>query len=249
MPVVDGLCDEFSNSRYLPAFFELEISRDRDDLPTPAVFKDKNGEDIFVYGSIDRVDTYKSDSGELYVRVVDYKTGQKVFSPSDIDEGKNLQMFLYLKSVVDTENKKFLTSLGVENGKRPIPAGVIYVKTEIGDVRIDEPTEAAATNEIMKAQSRLGMLLDDPESLSAMNVKYMPVKFKNDGTPDKRSADKLYTAEGWETLCQKLSNTVTSIAEKMKRGEISAVSVIDQAKETPCEYCKFKAFCRNVKIQ
>ncbi len=248
MPVVDGICDEFADSKFTPRFFELSISKDCDNLPEPAVFQSPEGGEIFVYGSIDRVDTYKSENGDLYVRVVDYKTGQKIFSPKDIAEGKNLQMFLYLKSVVDTNNKQFLSTLGVEDGRHPIPAGVIYVKTEIGDVRIDKPSADDARSEILKAQSRLGMLLDDSDSLAAMNMKYIPVKFKKDGTPDKRSQDKLYSIDEWDNLCNTLSESVTQIAEKMKRGEIPAASVIDSAKETPCEYCKFKAFCRNIRI-
>ena len=92
------------------------------------------------------------------------------------------------------------------------------------------------------------MILDDPESISAMNVKYIPVKFKTNGEVDKRYEDKLYSYSEWENISDTIEKSVLSVADKMKRGEIPATSIIDGAKETPCEYCKFKAFCRNMKI-
>lgn len=248
MPVVDGICEEFRECDFTPRFFELNITKDKPDLPEPCEFKSADGATVYVYGSIDRVDTYTSKEGEVFVRVVDYKTGKKVFSPDDIDEGVNLQMFLYLKSVVDTKNREFLARLGVKEGDSPVPAGVIYLKTEIGDVRIDTPSESDARAEIMKAQSRQGMVLSEPEVIRAMNVKYLPIKFTKSGAIDSRTAKKAYTREGWNSLSEKLGEVVGGIAGRMRSGEIYAKSIIDTKKNTPCEYCKFKAFCRKVKI-
>jgi len=78
LPVVDGLCEEFSSSLFEPRFFELSINKKDPDSPEPIVFKPEGEGEVFVYGIIDRVDTYKSGK-DVYVRVVDYKTGQKTF--------------------------------------------------------------------------------------------------------------------------------------------------------------------------
>lgn len=246
MPVVRGLCDEFRESDFVPRYFELKIGgrgRAKDDgLPEPCEFIGKDGERVFVYGTIDRVDTFRHGD-ELYVRVVDYKTGQKVFSPSDIERGENLQMFLYLKSIVDTKNKKFLDGLGTTDGKAPIPAGVIYVKAEIGDVRISHPDAEASEAELMKAQGRQGMMLNEPEVINATGTKYAPVKFTKSGAPDKRYADKLYTRADWCTLCERMSEVVTDVAGRMKSGDIGT----HKADEDSCKYCKFKPFCRSAK--
>ena len=245
--MVDGLCDEFKGSSFVPRFFELKIDRNDENLPEPAAFVGEDGERVYVYGSIDRVDTYKSGD-DVFVRVVDYKTGTKIFSPADIDDGKNLQMFLYLKSIVDTKKEGFLKEVGVENGGRLIPAGVIYVKAEIGDVKIDRPSEADALEEVKKSQKRLGMLLDDPESISAMNASYIPVKFKKDGEPDANSKSRLYSYEGWETLCDKMNGVIGGVSKRMRGGDIQATPMVRSYGKTPCEYCKFKPICRNAKI-
>ncbi len=247
LPVVDGLCDEFKDCSYIPRFFELKIEKNSEALPEPAAFVGEDGSRVYVYGSIDRVDTYEKD-GDVYVRVVDYKTGKKDFSPSDIDSGKNLQMFLYLKSVIDTKKPSFLKEIGVEDGGKLIPAGVIYVKTEIGDLKIDRPSESEAIEKAKAAQGRQGMILDDPDSISAMNARYVPVKFKKDGTPDARTRDRLYSYDEWESLCDKMSGVIGEVSKRMRGGDIQATPMVKPRGETPCEYCKFKPICRNAKI-
>lgn len=240
MPVVDGLCDELKNCAFVPRFFELKIGSSDENLPRPATFKDKDGKSIFVYGSIDRVDTFKSGD-DVYVRVIDYKTGNKTFSPSDLDEGRNLQMFLYLKAIVETENEGFKENIGVTNDGRILPGGVIYVKTDMSDVVIPHADEEKSRIAVKKKQERRGMLLDDDLSLGAMNKDFIPVKFKKDGTPDARSAKYLYSYDGWGELDEKITGKVCEVAEGMKSGNISTTKQKDNG---PCDYCKFKPICR-----
>jgi hypothetical protein len=71
-----------------------------------------------------------------------------------MSEGSNLQMFLYLKALVETDNPKFRESLGVGEGGRLIPAGVIYVKTSVRDVKIDTPDDSVAAEAVKSAISR-----------------------------------------------------------------------------------------------
>ena len=247
MPVINGLCDEFRGSQFVPRYFELKIKRGAEATPEPIEFKSADGESIFIGGSIDRVDTF-TDGEDVYVRVVDYKTGKKEFSPSDIDNGQNLQMFLYLKAIVDTKNRKFLDELGVKNGHSPIPAGVIYVKTEVGDVRVDTPVTEIAEKAVADAQTRNGMILGEDAVYAASNSKYLPVRLKTDGTPYATSADKVYTRDGWKGLCLKLKDVVESIANRMKSGDVSAKPLVEKGHKSPCEYCEFRPVCRNPKI-
>lgn len=240
MPIVDGLCDELRGCAFTPRYFELRIGREDENLPRPATFKDKYGKNIYVYGSIDRVDTF-SCGDDVYVRVIDYKTGHKTFSPSDIDEGKNLQMFLYLKAIVETDNEKFKENIGVRGDGRILPAGVIYVKTDMSDVVIPHADEQSARTAIMKKQERRGMLLDDTASLDAMNKEFIPIKFKKDGSPDARSEKYLYSYEGWGELDRKISEKVCEVAENMRGGDISTTA---QKNNPPCDFCSFKPICR-----
>ena len=128
-PIVDGLCDEFANCRFTPVQCELRIDGYRKDTPNSIVYDTDDGDHrVIIGGYIDRLDTLKVGN-DVYARVIDYKTGIKQFSLDDVKKGENLQMLLYLKSVVETENPEFKEKLGVGEGGKVIPAGIVYVKT------------------------------------------------------------------------------------------------------------------------
>jgi len=200
-----------------------------------------------IKGSVDRVDTYKF-GGDVYVRVADYKTGQKAFKPKDLEKGKNLQMFLYLAAVIDTKNNALRHDIGVTENGRLIPAGVIYVKSDLTDVKISHSSAEDEIRAVKADQKRQGMLLDDSVSISAMNTDFLPIKIKNDGSYYKGSEDFLYSEEGWKTLRSTVEDSVKRVSKKMRSGNISAEPMIEN-RTSPCAYCKFKSFCRNAKFQ
>ncbi len=246
-PVVDNLCDEFATSGFKPRFFELAIKRDAPGCPEPLTAKSEGGRDIFVYGYIDRVDTYEQ-GGDVYVRVVDYKTGAKAFSPEDIGEGKNLQMFLYLKSILDSKKADFRERLGATGGK-VIPAGVIYVKTAINDTKIDYPDDELAEAAVIAAQKREGMVLDDERSLSAMGLKYTPVY--DSKKPDEIAQAKrkfLFTEESFDKMMSDAMSVVGAVADGIADGNIKATPRA-QDKHTHCDCCEFKPLCRAAVIK
>ena len=241
-PVIDGLCDEFSDCEFTPLFFELKIKNDRPGLPSPTEIKLEDGTRAEIGGTIDRVDTLNKD-GDVYVRVVDYKTGYKDFSPEDLDNGENLQMFLYLKALTETRSKEFKDRLGVGEDGRILPAGVIYVKTSIGDVKVKKYDDALAEEKIKKQQGRQGMILDDEEIIRSMNTKYIPVKFK-DGLIDQRYKDMLYSLEGWEDIMAKVEGAVKDISTKIRKGGIEAHPKRHEGRGTRCDTCDYKPICR-----
>ncbi len=239
LPIVDSLKEEFENCAFTPEYFELKLEGGESGLPNPAEFRTGDGKSTYVYGSIDRTDTYKHGN-DVYVRVIDYKTGKKTFSPSDLDEGKNLQMFIYLKAIVETENESFKKELGVSEGGRIIPAGVIYVKTDMSDVSISHADGETERLAIAKNQKRRGMILNDEVSINAMNRDFLPVRFTKNGI-DQRTLQYLYDEAGWQELNEKITDTVTRVSSDMREGKISPT---DKTKSSVCESCKFKPICR-----
>lgn len=244
-PIIDNLCDEFSNCKYEPIFFELEIDGKSEDKPNPVIFNTESGKNIFITGKIDRVDAFVDDE-EIFVRVVDYKSGKKVFSPSDIENGINLQMFLYLKSIVDTDKEGFIKQIDADTGKKLSPAGVLYVKTSVDDIKAQHDTPEDIHRCAKDTRQRLGMVLDDEKSLSAMNPEYIPIKFKKNGEPDSYTKKYLYTKNGWDSINESIEASVKNICQKMFSGTIEALPLSkSNGKSDVCEYCKFKSVCRN----
>ena len=243
-PVIDSLCREFSDCKFLPTFFELKIAKNVKDSPAPVTFTREDGGHVYVYGTIDRVDTY-SAGADTYVRVIDYKTGTKQFSPKDLEEGRNLQMFLYLKSVIDTDSTDFKRVLGADENGRVLPAGVIYVHTSISDTTVKRDDTKLVEEEIAKTQKRAGMLLNDEVSLSAMNKEFLPVSLDKNGVI--KQTDRLYTEDGWETLSETIERAVLQVASGIRSGCAHATKKQGTDKKI-CGYCEYKAICRNASL-
>ena len=240
-PVVDGLCEEFAHSAFEPRFFELSLGRDENSPDAVKINTDRGA--VNIYGIIDRVDAYKKGE-DVYLRVVDYKTGQKAFSPDDLAEGTNLQMFLYLKSLVESDKKKYRESIGVGDEGKILPAGVIYVKTAVSDIRVDTPDDHIAEVSVKNAQEREGMMLDDPDVIEAMTLRYSPVyspSYPNEIRPNKKHL--LFTEESWGDIMQTVEGSVIKVADGIRDGEMPACPK-DKKGASPCEYCDFKPICR-----
>ena len=134
------MSNEFKNCDFEAKAFELSI--DKDGEVKPQALPLESGGSIQIRGSIDRVDVYDFN-GEKYVRVIDYKSGVKKFKLSDILDGLNLQMFVYLFALCDDKNAAL-------NG---VPAGVLYMHAARNILNFNSPIEAKNNLENKKESS------------------------------------------------------------------------------------------------
>lgn len=123
-------------------------------------------------------------NGRLYLRVMDYKSGKKSFSLSDIWYGLNMQLIIYLYALQQEGLDRYRARLTAELNEI-VPAGVLYVP-----VRDELPDAARDTDEeglrILrdKALRRSGLLSDDMSLLEAMehglegDGRFIPVSIK-----------------------------------------------------------------------
>lgn len=237
--MAESLCREFSHKNgFSPVFFELKIGDAGG--PKPPVLHTEDGEAVYIYGTIDRVDALRAGD-DVYLRVVDYKTGKKAFSPSDLAKGENIQMFLYLRSLTENPSSEMKRTLGIPESGHILPAGAIYMNALTEDKNQLSPPPQ--DRRISMADSRSGMLLDDPISISGMHPDFLPIKYNKDGSVSALSKKNLYTPEQWTQLMDEVGGVVESIANRMKGGDIAAHP--KQTKDTsPCKYCAYKAICR-----
>ena len=91
-------------------------------------------------------------------------------------------------------------------------------------------------------QEREGMLLDKENIIGAMNTDYIPIRFK-DGQIEEKSKKYLYSMDRWRSMMGELEEVVTNVAERIKRGEIKAISAVSERSDK-CDYCEFKPICR-----
>lgn len=210
--------------------FELNIGAD---IPGPVIVLD-DGHRAEVFGKIDRVDTY-SRNGETYVRIVDYKTGGKEFKLSDVWQGLNVQMLLYLFAVKNNG--------GALYGKNIVPAGVLYMP---GD-----PSPASDEEGAEKVFKMSGLMLNDPQILSAMEKggegTFIPASV--DPKTGRWKSGNLASLEELGKIEKKIEQLVREMASGIRAGDIRAIPAEESNGSRPCRYCYYRAVCGADRIE
>lgn len=243
--LIKNTVKEFTDSDFRPAFFELHTNG-KDGNPRPLDIPLSNGAHVILKGYIDRVDLWK-DGNEVYIRIVDYKTGSKEFSLSDVAHGLNTQMLLYLFSVCKHPGDRLRISAGIENGVSPVPAGIVYLssalpKTELKDHRATDEEILALTEEKL---SRSGILLENERILNAVSHSgskelLLGISRDKDG---KYVGKSLISAESFDTLYGQIEDTLKAIGSRIYEG-IADCEPLDYNGTDPCKYCTVKPICR-----
>ncbi len=226
---------EFSQSEFYPADFEYKLSG------KTALLTLSDGTEVFLGGSIDRIDTFKNDN-KTYIRVIDYKTGKKVLSYDDLYYGINMQMLIYIFAVTNSNmGEKYAGSL---------PVGVLYMPAR--DIEPLETRNTANDDLEEKAQNQTyrmsGIVLHDLKMIEAMEKDcgghFIPAKIKIDGTPDKYS--RLITQSEINNLRKYSDELIKETAEGIKSGIVEANPLNKTVRNgSPCTHCDYKSVCGN----
>ncbi len=243
--LVKNILKEFENSDFTPKFFELNIGKgEKGTFPFKVNLSD--GTKLKINGIVDRVDTYEKD-GDVFVRVVDYKTGTREHSLKNIKLGLDMQMLLYLFSLCKDEAVAFKRSLGISEDGKIHPAGVLYQPSYVPTMSVEnDKTPEQALSLFEKKLTRFGILLEDPEILDAMehglSGNFIPVTVKKDALSV--SKGELKTLEEFGKLMSEVTDILTKIGERLKHGEASATPLKTPAIDA-CQYCEMRVVCRN----
>lgn len=221
---------EFSASSFRPAAFEAGIGTGKVDIIEPFYIPvDDDGRRAMIYGKIDRVDMIRSGE-DAYLRIIDYKSGSDEFTGNDIAHRKNLQMPLYLLSLMKNENPLFRESIGVKG--KIIPAGFMYYR--VGDagakVSAEDVGDFSDERYIDKYIARSGVYLDEPP-ISDDAEASIPGRKKL--IPKSREEIAEYEATVGEAVRQ--------VAQGILSGDCS-LSL--NPRESYCNYCQYRAICR-----
>ncbi len=243
--LIQNLLDEFKQSAFIPRFFEMPIhTGGQDGTVAPLTIPLPDGTNAYIYGVADRVDICRRGK-DVYVRVVDYKTGSKDFSLYDISLGLNLQMLLYLFSIWKDQNGAFHRAVQCEG--EILPAGVLYCTAKPSEVTVTpDMTDDQVYTMVENTLKRKGLLIDDEEILRLMDEKlsgkYIPVTVKKNGALS--TSLTLKSLEEMGKLMNDIMTTVSRLASEMKSGFASCRPLKD-AKHDACRFCPHKPICRN----
>jgi len=219
LPVIKYIVSELSYSGFAPSDFELSIKKGEG--IEPYVVKTPNGNSVGIKGIIDRVDVKEKD-GKTYVRIVDYKTGSKVFDKNDIEYGINLQMFMYLFSIWENGHKKY--------GEQIVPNGVLYMPAKRQDVEAKGGKANEGTDKKKSDLYRMmGMVLEDENTSKQDDKRFLSASYSD--------------IDGFKTVKQKTEQLLCDMADSLRIGDLSINPLCVGNDNLACEYCDYKAVC------
>ena len=160
---------ELRQTRFYPHYLELPIQNHTAFPPLKALTED--GHSLQIEGIIDRVDTCELD-GKTCVRIIDYKSGTKSFSFGNLRYGLDMQMLIYLFSLIYNQTPLQNAKIG---GVLYMPAGGVKTNQERGSAKSKQELE-------QDAYRMSGLLIDDAERIRCMEPDgkgiYIPAKLK-----------------------------------------------------------------------
>ncbi len=243
--VCEDLYDEFAASAFTPTFCELDLQKEKGG-PGMLVFKDQDGKTVRIGGRIDRVDTYRAENGELFVRVVDYKTGTHTFSREKVKKARDLQMFLYLCAIWKTESEEFLHRLSLKKGETPLPAGIVYNTANPKTTALTYPVSKEALSARIQKEllHREGFFLAEEEVLRAMDDRLPHMAYAESAKGGYKTENKKLFGSLVEfgELLDDAERAVLDVARQMRSGR---ADIAPDRENERCADCAFRTVCRN----
>ena len=158
------------------------------------------------------------DQNKVYVKVIDYKTGNTSFDLVYLYHGLQLQLMIYLDGALRVEQKKY-------PDKEIIPAGVFYynIKDPMIQEKIDADVEAVSAG-LMKELKMNGLAQADPKHGSFR---------KNSSVADRTQ---------FAVLGRYVRTKIEKIRSSILEGD-AEVSPYELGKKNACTYCPYMTVC------
>ena len=196
-------------------------------------------EKMHLQGRIDRIDV-SEDAEHVYVKVIDYKSGNRKFDLAALYYGLQLQLVVYMNAAIELESRK-------HPDKEIVPAALLYY--HIDDPTIETPVELTQEqiNEEILAKLRMnGVVNSDPAVVERLDrfmqdkSKVIPVEKKKDGSFSARSG--VLSREELQVVSSYVDAKIRDIGREILDGKIAA-KPYEKGNEEACTYCAYKKVC------
>lgn len=226
-----ALGKQLEHGEFEPDAFEVPFELEAEDLP--------NGARMILHGKIDRIDVCEDDKN-VYVKVIDYKSGNSDFDLLKTYYGLKLQLMAYMKAAVELEEKRHV-------GKNIIPAGVLYYNIADPIVEKEDEDQESTEMRILEQLCTKGLVNIDSDvvkkfdkRLETGKSKVVPVKYdKSGGVASTRNT---ISSVQFEALGGFVNEKIKGMANDIICGDIS-INPYKDRKTTPCTYCQYGAVC------
>lgn len=237
---VDVLIDQVSGGDFRPESFETELVT----INTKEELKLQldDGSLINLTGKIDRIDLNKTEDS-IFIKIVDYKSGNKEFDFSLLKGGLQIQLLYYM----DAKRKALIK----ENpDKEILPSAVFYYHIDNPVVELSkEYTKEEIHEKFLASLKPTGLILNEKEVVEALDKKLanpgtssnlVNLSTKVDGSL--KSSGSLLSKEDMDYLLEFVEKKVKETAELMRGGDIKK-NPYRYGDKNGCDYCGYRSIC------
>lgn len=199
-------------------------------------FQPEGYEIRFESGKIDRIDVCENGD-EVYVKILDYKTGKQEFDMTAFYHGLQIQLVVYMGEALQLEKRK-------HPGKKIIPAGIFYYHMK--DPIVEKEVDPKVLEEAILKELRLDGIVNSDETIIRKldgefceNSSTIPVGKTSKGYS---KATKLLETEAFEDVILFAQNQRKNIQDKIQSGYVDA-NPYQMGTKTKCQYCRYKHIC------
>ena len=204
----------------------------------------KNTGRMVIKGKIDRIDICEDDDN-VYVRIVDYKSGKSDFDLLKAYYGIKMQLVVYMRAAMQIEKKR-------HPDKNIIPAGLLYYNidnpiVELDSTASDLPDDGTSVEKmIFEALAMKGVVNCDGniiKNMDSSDVKksdVIPVSYKKDGTIDSRSH--ILNTDQFISLDNYIAKKTSDVGKKIYSGA-DKINPYKDGNYSSCSYCPYNEVC------
>ena len=224
---------------FAPDVFEMPFIIDEHEI--------RSGENtgrMVIKGKIDRIDICEDDDN-VYVRIVDYKSGKSDFDLLKAYYGIKMQLVVYMRAAMQIEKKR-------HPDKNIIPAGLLYYNidnpiVELDSTASDLPDDGTSVEKmIFEALAMKGVVNCDGniiKNMDSSDVKksdVIPVSYKKDGTIDSRSH--ILNTDQFISLDNYIAKKTSDVGKKIYSGA-DKINPYKDGNYSSCSYCPYNEVC------
>ena len=242
--VVLVLAEHARRGEFRPLAVEVSFGR----TPAlPAWYMSLCGNDsVRVRGRVDRIEAARVED-TVYLRVIDFKRGDRKLRLGDVYQGFTLQLLTYLGAVLESSGTWLEDKWG-SSDLRIIPAGALYFPLSEPLVKLDGPVaEKTLASKLLAAYRTGGILLADTDVIELMETgisgrsQLLPVGIRGDGGLYQDSST--YSLEELNTMLAYVRLSIQTLAQSILAGGIE-IEPYRKASSRACRYCQYMPICR-----
>ncbi len=214
----DVLRNHVKKGKFEPELFELAFETD-------------DGDSTIFKGKIDRVDIY--DGEDVFVKIIDYKSGSKKFEIKDIYMGIQLQLAAYMGAAIEEVKKKY-------PDRQVLPGGVYYYLIQDSFVNPGEESKKYQMSGLTNCDYGVPDAIDSDARLNGKS-NIINIGYVKGG--DYSNSSVIANSNEFASMVAFANNKISAVSSQLKAGDVRIAPYIS-GNSNGCTFCEYRDVCK-----